>query len=97
MAIIGVFGTGLLIGVFGTGLLLGPGGFLSFGLSLVGQLVVVGIFMVVSFALWWRFDGWLVVAPVGSHCPQCGYNLAGIVSGRCPECGTETESEGPKA
>ena len=24
--------------------------------------------------------------PVG-HCQQCGYNLAGNVSGRCPECG----------
>ncbi len=23
------------------------------------------------------------------HCPACGYNLTGNVSGRCPECGAE--------
>lgn len=24
---------------------------------------------------------------VGTHCPKCGYDLAGNVSGRCPQCG----------
>lgn len=24
------------------------------------------------------------------HCPACGYNLTGNISGRCPECGAET-------
>ena len=23
------------------------------------------------------------------HCPKCGYDLTGNLSGRCPECGTE--------
>ena len=29
--------------------------------------------------------------PPPSHCRECGYNLAGLTSGRCPECGTEVE------
>ena len=77
----------VIIGGFGTALLLGAVGCLLFGPSFVGLSVSFGITMVVSFALWWRYDGWVIVEPVGSHCPHCGYNLAGNISGRCPECG----------
>jgi hypothetical protein len=28
------------------------------------------------------------------HCPTCGYNLTGNVSGRCPECGQAVASGG---
>ncbi len=28
------------------------------------------------------------------HCPNCGYNLTGNVSGVCPECGTKLDTEG---
>jgi hypothetical protein len=40
---------------------------------------------------------WIVVAAAGAifrhrvrldHCPHCGYNLTGNISGTCPECGT---------
>ena len=27
------------------------------------------------------------------HCPSCGYDLTGNVSGVCPECGTNARSE----
>ncbi|MDM8005534.1 MAG: hypothetical protein QUV05_05210 [Phycisphaerae bacterium] len=33
--------------------------------------------------LWWRDRRRI---PLG-HCPKCGYNLTGNVSGVCPECG----------
>ena len=29
--------------------------------------------------------------PPPGHCGECGYNLAGLTSGRCPECGTKVE------
>ena len=32
--------------------------------------------------LWWRTR-----PPKPGHCPHCGYNLTGNVSGVCPECG----------
>ena len=32
--------------------------------------------------------------PLPGHCPHCGYNLTGNVSGRCPECGREVEPQG---
>lgn len=36
---------------------------------------------------------WMLAAlrrtrPPRGHCPECGYDLRGNVSGRCPECGT---------
>jgi DNA-directed RNA polymerase subunit RPC12/RpoP len=33
---------------------------------------------------------------VGVHCPQCGYNLEGNVSGKCPECGASAAIPGAK-
>lgn len=39
--------------------------------------------------LWWRD---LRVPP--GHCPNCGYDLTGNVSGVCPECGTPVKREG---
>lgn len=45
----------------------------------------------------WRLTGWseraLIRAFARNFCRQCGYDLAGNVSGRCPECGAETEAE----
>jgi predicted amidophosphoribosyltransferase len=38
--------------------------------------------------LWWRDRR----TPPG-HCPKCGYNLTGNVSGICPECGTPIQAE----
>ncbi len=35
----------------------------------------------------WRFYGRRF--PPG-HCPRCGYDLTGNVTGRCPECGAST-------
>jgi len=42
-----------------------------------------------SAVLWWRER----TIPPG-HCPTCGYNLTGNVSGRCPECGQAVASGG---
>ena len=30
---------------------------------------------------------WTTPKPVPGHCPACGHNLTGNVSGVCPECG----------
>lgn len=43
-------------------------------------LVVIGV---PAGLLWWR--GYR--RPRRGHCPRCGYDLTGNVSGRCPECG----------
>lgn len=40
-------------------------------------------FGVPSLVLWWLDRR----RPTAGHCPHCGYNLTGNVSGRCPECG----------
>ena len=46
-----------------------------------------------SLILWWRD---LRVPP--GHCPNCGYDLTGNVSGVCPECGTSVpDARTPKA
>ncbi len=39
--------------------------------------------------LWWRDRR--RIQP--GHCPKCGYNLTGNLSGRCPECGTLTPAK----
>lgn len=36
--------------------------------------------------LWWAIKARRAVPPPWS-CPDCGYDLRGILSGRCPECG----------
>ncbi len=33
-----------------------------------------------------------VVQRAPAYCEGCGYNLAGITSGRCPECGLAAET-----
>jgi hypothetical protein len=43
--------------------------------------------------LWW-FDRHRIRP---GHCPKCGYNLTGNVSGICPECGTPVKREGKPA
>ncbi len=50
----------------------------------------------------WIIPAWMIFVAIGlptvflwwldrrsppGHCPRCGYNLTGNVSGRCPECG----------
>ena len=49
--------------------------------------IPLGAVAVPSLIVWWRNRPW----PPG-HCPDCGYNLAGDVSGICPECGKAVES-----
>ncbi len=46
------------------------------------QLIMLASVFSVSF-LWW-FDR---PKYPPSHCPKCGYDLTGNVSGVCPECG----------
>jgi hypothetical protein len=42
--------------------------------------------------LWWRDR-----RVAAGHCPRCGYNLTGNVSGVCPECGTPATRAGGNA
>ncbi len=60
----------------------------------VGEWVLFILFW--TTALWGVLWAWLFVRlrnrlferQPGHHCPECGYDLTGNVSGRCPECGT---------
>ncbi len=45
--------------------------------------LVCGLLGCLVVPLWWRDRRRI---PPG-HCPRCGYDLTGNVSGRCPECG----------
>ncbi len=40
-------------------------------------------------ARWWKHRR----RPLPNHCPSCGYDLTGNVSGRCPECGATVSAQ----
>ena len=61
--------------------------FLQVGVPLWIPLVALAV----PTALVWR--RWFRRARPG-HCPRCGYNLTGNVSGVCPECGTPWRNAG---
>ena len=50
---------------------------------------VLLVLLVLTVGAWW-LDRRRI--PPG-HCPKCGYNLTGNVSGRCSECGTAMGQE----
>ena len=55
---------------------------------LLASSVVAPVSLVLGLGPWfvrWMRERWLT--PPG-HCPKCGYNLEGNVTGVCPECGT---------
>jgi hypothetical protein len=63
----------------------GEGGIWIAGVSsamLVGSIVTV---LLVKLGLWRR--------DLYPHCPACGYNLTGNLSGTCPECGKAVPAE----
>ena len=76
------------------------------GLPVVGNWGSLGSFPLWVVPLWLPFVVFLVPTLVlwrhdrrarPGHCPNCGYNLTGNVSGRCPECGTRHGLRDPLA
>ncbi len=65
-------------------LLLTAGNVILFGLVVLGPLLALHIRAAMRGA-----------ASLHAHCPQCGYNLTGNVSGTCPECGRPVERRMP--
>jgi len=53
--------------------------------AIVPFWLVIAVFCPIAFVQWRRTIRELRIPP--GHCPTCGYDLTGNISGVCPECG----------